>query len=143
MKGILLAMLAGTLFACYQLAVKLSATHIQEMLGAVILQAVAVVVGILIFLILKDGHEPLVYTSTGLKFAIIAGIFVSLAEIAAFYAFSQAISPSVGITIIVGVNILVGLALDYFWLKSNLSPTQLLGILLILAGVILISWKKG
>ncbi|GEM_PF-4965950 len=142
MKGILLAIIAGALFACYQLAVKLSATHIQEMLGAVVLQAVAVVVGVFIFLILKDGQEPLVYTSTGLKFAIIAGIFVSLAEIVAFYAFSQAIPASVGITLIVGVNILVGLGLDYFWFKSNLSYTQLLGILLILAGVILISWKR-
>lgn len=143
MKGILLAMLAGTLFACYQLAVKLSAEHIQEMLGAVILQAVAVLVGVLLFFVLKDGSADLIYTSTGVKFAIFAGFFVSLAEIAAFYTFSQDISPSVGITLIVGVNILVGLGLDYFWFKSNLSTTQLLGILFVLAGVILISWKKG
>ncbi len=143
MKGILLAMLAGILFACYQLAVKLSAEHIQEMLGAVILQGVAVLVGAFFFLIFKDGHSDLSYTSTGLKFAIFAGIFVSLAEIATFYTFSQDISPSVGITLIVGVNILVGLGLDYFWFKSSLSSTQLLGILFVLAGVILISWKKG
>ncbi len=142
MKGIILAMLAGTLFACYQLAVKLSAHHIQEMLGAVILQAVAVVVGLGIFLVIRDG-EPLVYTTTGLKFAMLAGLFVSLAEIVAFYTFSQAISPSVGITIIVGMNILVGLGLDYFWFKSELTASQMLGILLVLVGVILISWKKG
>ena len=143
MKGILLAMLAGTLFACYQLAVKLSAEHLQEMLGVVILQTVAVLVGVFLFLLFKDGQTDLMYTSAGLKFAIFAGIFVSLAEIAAFYTFSQDISPSVGITLIVGVNILVGLGLDYFWFKSNLSSMQLLGILLVLAGVILISWKKG
>ena len=142
MKGIGLAILAGILFACYQLAVKLSAGHIQELLGAVVLQAVAVVVGILIFLTFKDGSEQLVYTSTGLKFAIIAGILVSLAEIIAFYAFAQDISPSVGITLIVGVNILVGLGLDYFWFKSDLSFSQLLGIVLVLVGVILISWRQ-
>jgi len=143
MKGIVLAVIAGTLFACYQFAIKLSANHIQEMLGAVILQTVAVVVGVCIFLILRGGQAPLVYTTIGLKFAIIAGLFVSLAEIMTFYTFSQDISPSVGIALIVGINVLVGLGLDYFWFKSDLSAAQLIGILLILAGVILISWKKG
>lgn len=142
MKGIILAMLAGTLFACYQLAVKLSATHIQEMLGAVILQAVAVVVGVLLFFTFRHSETGIVYTEEGIKFAVIAGIFVSLAEIAAFYALAQDISPSVGITLIVGINILVGLGLDYFWFKSALSVSQLLGIALVLIGVILISWKK-
>jgi len=143
MKGMLLAILAGTLFACYQLAVKLSADHIQELLGAVVLQAVAVILGALIFLTFRDGNEPLIYTSAGLKFAIIAGIFVSLAEIIAFYAFAQDIAPSVGITLVVGVNILVGLGLDYFWFKSDLGFSQLLGIVLVLVGVILISWRQG
>jgi len=119
MKGIMLAIVAGALFACYQLAVKLSANHIQEMLGAVILQVVAMVVGICIFLIWKAGAEPLVYTTTGLKYVMLAGLFVSLAELMTFYAFSQDISPSVGIKVIIGVNILVGLGLDYFWFKNG------------------------
>ena len=143
MKGILMAILAGILFACYQLSVKLSANHIQEMLGAVLLQAVAVVVGLLFFGVYRITEAEIMYTPTGIKFAVLAGIFVSLAEIAAFYTFAQNISPSVGITLIVGVNILVGLGLDYFWFKSNLSTTQLLGIAFILLGVILISWKEG
>lgn len=143
MKGIFLAILAGILFACYQFAVKLSANHIQELFGAVILQAVAVLVGILLFLVTRDSETAIVYTPEGIRFAIIAGIFVSLAEIAVFYAFSHAISPSVGITLIVGMNILVGLGLDYFWFKSDLSGYQLLGILLILIGVIMISWKTN
>jgi len=143
MKGILLAMLAGVLFACYQLAIKLSATHIQELFGAVILQAVAVVVGLFLFLVVRDSETTMVYTREGIRFAIIAGIFVSLAEIATFYALAQDISPSIGITLIVGFNILIGLCLDYFWLKSDLSWVQLLGILLVLLGVVLISWEKG
>ncbi len=143
MKGIFLALLAGTLFACYQFAVKLSAEDIQELLGAVILQTVAVLVGGFFFFIFKGENLDLSYTPTGMKFAIFAGIFVSLAEIVAFYTFSQDISPSIGITLIVGMNILVGLGLDYFWFKSNLSSTQLLGILFVLLGVILISWKRG
>ena len=94
-------------------------------------------------MLLRDGHEPIVYTNTGLKFAFLAGLFVSLAEIVAFYTFAQNISPSLGITVIVGMNILVGFGLDYFWFKSDLSLSQLLGILFVLAGVVLISWKKG
>ena len=136
-------MFAGVLFACYQFAIKLSATHIQEIFGAVILQGVAVVVGLFLFLIVRDAETTLVYTKEGIRFAIIAGIFVSLAEIATFYAFAQDIRPSVGITLIVGFNILIGLCLDYFWIKSDLSWSQLLGILLVLIGVVLISWEKG
>jgi len=143
MKGILLAMFAGVLFACYQFAIKLSAPHIQEILGAVILQGVAVIVGMFLFFIVRDAETTLVYTKEGLRFAIIAGIFVGLAEVATFYAFAQDISPSIGITLIVGFNVLIGLCLDYFWLKSDLSWSQLLGILLVLSGVVLISWEKG
>lgn len=142
MKGIIFAMLAGILFAGYQFAVKLSATHIQELLGAVILQVVAVLIGGFLFLILRDSESVEVYTREGIQFAVIAGILVSLAEIAAFYAFAQDISPSIGITLIVGLNILVGVGLDYFLLKSYLTWTQLVGILLILIGVVLICWKK-
>lgn len=143
MKGILLAMLAGFLFACYQFAVKLSAPHIQEIFGAVILQGVALAVGLTLFMVVRDAETAMVYTKEGIRFAVIAGIFVSLAEIAAFYAFAQNISPSIGITLIVGINILIGLCLDYFWFKSDMSWSQLLGILMILIGVVLISWKKG
>jgi len=142
MKGILLAMFAGVLFACYQFAIKLSATHIQEIFGAVILQGVAVVVGLFLFLIVRDAETTLVYTKEGIRFAIIAGIFVSLAEIATFYAFAQDIRPSVGITLIVGFNILIGLCLDYFWIKSDLSWSQLLGILLVLiCGMTSFCWQ--
>lgn len=136
-------MVAGVLFAGYQFAIKLSATHIQEVFGAVILQAVAVVVGLFLFLVVRDSETTLVYTKEGIRFAIIAGIFVGLAEVATFYAFAQDISPSVGITLIVGFNILIGLCLDYFWIKSDLSWSQLLGILMVLTGVVLISWEQG
>jgi len=141
MKGILLAMLAGILFASYQFAVKLSAEHISEILGVVILQVSALILGLLLFFMVKEPETAIAYTREGVKFAIIAGIFVSLAEIAAFYAFSQDISPSVGITLIVGVNILFGLGLDFFWFKSDLSVYQLMGIVMVFIGVILISWK--
>ena len=134
-------MLAGILFAGYQFAVKLSAEHIQEMLGAVVLQVVAMVVEVCLFLTMRDSTAAVVYTKEGIRFAIIAGIFVSLAEIAAFYAFAQDIRPSVGITLIVGMNILVGVGLDYLWFKSALDLQQVVGILLILVGVILITIK--
>jgi len=142
MKGILLALLAGLLFAGYQFAIKLSANHIQELLGAVILQAVALLLGIIAFFLFRETHLSIEMSSKGLQFAIIAGIFVGLAEIVSFYVFATNISPSVGITLIVGVNILAGVLLDYFWLKSDLSATQMVGIVFVLLGVIFICWKR-
>lgn len=142
MKGIFLALLAGLLFAGYQFSIKLSADHIQELFGAVILQAVALVLGIAAFFLFREVETSLEFTNKGLQFAVFAGIFVGLAEIVSFYVFSTNISPSVGITLIVGMNILAGILLDYFWLKSDLSITQILGIVLVLIGVLLISWKQ-
>ena len=69
-------------------------------------------------------------------------LLVQYLQIVSFYVFSTNISPSVGITLIVGVNIMAGILLDYFWLKSDLSITQIIGIALVLIGVLLICWKK-
>jgi len=142
MKGILLALFAGLLFAGYQFSIKLSADHIQELFGAVILQAVALILGIGAFFLFREVETSMEFTNQGIQFAVLAGIFVGLAEIVSFYVFSTNISPSVGITLIVGVNILTGILLDYFWLKSDLSSIQIVGIFLVLIGVVFICWKQ-
>lgn len=143
MKGILFAIMAGCLFAGYQIFIKLSAQTINGFLGAMVLQGIAFLIGILFFLTFQPARSVLNLSIPGAYFVILAGIFVGLAEIISFYAFATNISPSMGITIIVGVNILMGILVDYFFFKSDLDLVQWIGILLIFIGVLLISWKQS
>jgi transporter family protein len=81
-------------------------------------------------------------SSRGITFAVLAGLSVGLAEITAFYGFSKGVSASVGIPIMVGGTVLVGVILGLLVLREQLSPLQGLGVLLLLAGIVLVSWTK-
>ena len=112
------------------------------MLGAAILQAVALGLGAIALVFLKARGTHLDSSPRGLKYAILAGIFVGLAEILSFYAFSKDLPATVGIPVIVGGTILTGILLGQFVLKEALSPLQYLAVAMILAGVVILAMKK-
>lgn len=141
MKGIFLAVLAGVLFGLYNYTIKVSSNQIHEILGAVILQGVALLLGLLVLLYFKWNRITLEIEHGGLKYAIAAGIFVGLAEIVSFYVFSQGVKASTGITIIVGVTIITGVLLGVAISKESLNLQQFLGILFIVIGVVLLNWQ--
>ena len=138
MKNILTAVLAGLMFGAYNYCIKLSATHIHEILGAVILQIVAFLLGFLALIYFKSQNIQMEWDSTGIKYAIAAGFFVGLAEIVSFFVFSKGMSISVGVTIIIGVTILTSVLLGSIFLQESISIRQILGMLLIVGGVALL-----
>lgn len=143
MHWLTLLIITAIFFGLYNFFIKLSSGHIHEILGAVILQVVAVVLGGLALLFLKLMKTTMLEISCkGIWFAVWAGIFVGLAEITSFYAFSKGIAASVAIPVIVGGTLLVGALLGIFILKETLAWPQYLGIFFILAGVILLASKQ-
>ncbi len=132
-------LLAALFLGLYNFFIKLSAGHIHEIAGAVILQVVAFLVGGAALIWLKLTGASLEVSSRGILFAVLAGISVGLAEITAFYGFSKGVSASVGIPIMVGGTVLVGVILGLLVLREQLSPLQGLGVLLLLAGIVLVS----
>lgn len=132
-------LLAALFLGLYNFFIKLSAGHIHEIAGAVILQVVAFLVGGAALVWLKLTGAPLEMSSRGILYAVLAGVAVGLAEITAFYGFSKGISASVGIPIMVGGTVLVGVVLGLLVLREQLSPLQGLGVLLLLAGIVLVS----
>ena len=142
MNWILLAVLSAIFFGAYNFFIKIASGHINQIVGAAILQIVTAIVGGTILIILKMTHGPLQISQKGILFAILGGIMVALAEISSFFLFSKGISASVGIPIIIGGSIVVGAVLGLTFLKETLNPIHYFAILLIVVGVIILTATK-
>jgi bacterial/archaeal transporter family protein len=138
MNWILLAILTAFFYGVYNFFIKVSSNHINQVVGAVVLQAVATLIGGLALLFLKMTNTPISISSKGLYYAILAGVFVGLAEITSFFVFSKGTAASIGIPIIIGGSVIVGALLGWFLLKENFNPIHLLAIALISVGIVLL-----
>ncbi|MFH1253073.1 MAG: EamA family transporter [Candidatus Uhrbacteria bacterium] len=141
MNWIFLALITAVFYGVYNVFIKISSGHINQIVGAVVLQITAALVGGVILVILKITNSPLEISPKGVWFAVAAGIFVGLAEITSFFVFSKGVPASVGIPIIIGGSVLVGAILGLSVLKETLNPIHYLAIVLIVVGVIFLSSK--
>jgi transporter family protein len=139
MNWLIPLLLAALFLGLYNFFIKMSAGHIHEIVGAVILQVVAFMVGGAALIWLKWKGTPLEISPRGIAFAIFAGIAVGLAEITAFYAFSRGVSASAGIPVMVGGTVLVGVLLGLLVLREQITLLQGLGVVLLIAGIALVA----
>jgi len=139
MSWILLAVLTAFFYAVYNVFIKVSAGHINEIVGAVVLQIVAAVVGGFLLIYLKLNGSSFEITNKGLLFAALAGLFVGLAEITSFFVFSKGIPASVGIPIIIGGSVVFASIIGLLFLKEGLSPIHWIAIVLVVLGVVLLA----
>lgn len=139
MNWIVLALVSAFFYGAYNFFIKLTADSTHQIVGAVILQASALVVGLVILFYLWQRNETFTVTGSGIKFAILAGITAGLAEIASFYVFSQGIPASRGIPIIVGGSVVAGAILGLAFIKESLGLREVLGILMVVGGIWLIT----
>ena len=102
MNWIFLAIMTAIFYGAYNVFIKVSSGHINQIVGAVILQIVAALLGGTILLIMKMTNSPLQISQKGVWFAILAGVFVGLAEITSFYVFSKGISAGASCIVMVG-----------------------------------------
>lgn len=142
LNWISLAVMTAVFYGVYNFFIKVSSGHINQIVGAVILQIVAALLGGVILFIMKMTNSPLEISPKGVWFAILAGIFVGLAEITSFFVFSKGIYASIGIPIVIGGSVLFGAVLGLIFLKETINPANILGILLIVGGIILLTINK-
>ena len=138
MSWILLALLTAIFYGIYNFFIKVSSGHINQIAGAVILQLVATVVGAGVLFFLKITGSAIEISNKGIFYAVLAGIFVGLAEIASFFVFSKGISVSTGLPIIIGGSVIIGSLLGIIFLKESLTPIHALAILLVAVGIFLL-----
>lgn len=140
MNWILLAIITAIFYGMYNFFIKISSGSINQVVGAVILQLVAAVLGVITLLVLKIIGTEFTISQKGVWFAILAGLMVGLAEILSFFVFSKGAPISVGTAIIIGGSVVVASVIGFF-LKENVSLLNLFGILAIVIGIVLLTAK--
>lgn len=139
MHWIPLAIITATAFGAYNIFIKLSAGRIDEVLGAVILQVVAALLGgaYAIYLHFNGHHFPI--STKGTLLAVGAGVAIGIAEILTFIVYSKGAPASMATPIIMGGSILITALIGVIALREGLGAMQLLGVGCVIAGVALIS----
>ncbi|HEX8504654.1 MAG TPA: EamA family transporter [Hymenobacter sp.] len=134
-----LALLTALCLALYNFFIKLAANHLPAVVGAVVLQLVAAALGAAWLLKLKLQGQPLPVSGKGLALAALAGLGVGLAEILTFVVFQRGVNSSVGTPVIVGGSVLLTAVLGLVVLREALTLAQAGGLLLIVAGIVLLA----
>jgi transporter family protein len=144
---ILPALLCATSYALYSLSIKKAATHSMDpILGGVLLQCVAALVGSLLWIyqttnITTTSSATRSLSRAGIVWSVAAGVAVGMAELLSFVISGQGVPATQSIPVIVGGSILVGTVLGRFWLQETLSRRAWFGVVAIAAGICLVAME--
>ncbi len=154
MAGLLLLVTVTTLYAGYNLLIKVSAAHVpatatSTIAATICLQIAALTTSILFLSIaLIRGGQVLQLTWGAYTWAAAAGLCIGGAEIAYFYLFGGigAIKPmaaNVVIPTVVSGTVVITAIAAYFVFRESLNPIQVAGVGCIILGVLLLYLGKG
>jgi len=135
------ALLCAMSYALYNIFIKKGSASIHPILGGVILQFVAAIIGLVLLLILTYGpsNEDMFYDNSGIYYSVLAGISVGAAEIISFTVSGMGVPATQSIPIIIGGSVFFGTLLGKIFLGEMLSLTGWLGVLLIAVGIVLVA----
>ena len=139
MNWVLIALATAAAFGAYNVFIKLSSGKIDHVLGAVVLQVVAALLGGSYALFLKLSGRELPVSREGVGYAALAGVAVGIAEILTFVVFSRGAPASLATPVIMGGSILITAVLGVLLLRERLGLPQVLGIVLVGVGIALLS----
>lgn len=142
------ALACAASYALYNIFIKKASATIDPILGGVLLQFVAALVGtmLLIFQRARATHSTtntLLLSKSGLSWAVAAGVAVGAAEILSFIISSKGVPATQSIPIVVGGSILMGTLLGSVWLQERLTRSGWFGVLLIAVGIALVGMDPG
>ena len=154
MAGLLLLVTVTTLYAGYNLLIKVSAAHVpatatSTIAATICLQIAALMTSILFLSIaLIRGGQVLQLTWGAYTWAAAAGLCIGGAEIAYFYLFrgigtSNPMAANVVIPTVVSGTIVITAIAAYFVFRESLAPIQFAGVGCIILGVLLLYFGKG
>lgn len=146
MSGAVLLGAVTLLYAGYNLFLKISGNHVPSgatstILATICIQLAALATSLVFLSVLsmRGGQEFSLSGSTYI-WAAVAGLCIGGAEIGYLYLFggvggAKPMDASIAIPTIVSGTIVIAMLFSYFVLKEQISGTQMLGGLLILAGI--------
>jgi len=143
-------------YSLYNISIKKASNDINPILGGVILQFVAAILGTLVYYISKqigfsEGDDPIFndvgevveYLPEGIKWSMYAGIFVGLAEILSFVVNGKGVPATQSIPVIIGGSVLFGTILGNVFLAEDVSPRGWAGVALITIGIAIVSMEDS
>ncbi|MBS3652509.1 EamA family transporter [Pseudaminobacter sp. 19-2017] len=135
---------AAVMFGLYNILIKLSADDINPILGAVVLQFVAVFLGLGLLLTtqVQSGSLPF-WSGRGFLLATLAGVAIGMVEILAFFIYARGVLVAVGNPLIVGGSLIVTTGIGVLLLGESIDLIQGLAISLISGGVVLLAWSAA
>lgn len=138
------AVSCATAYALYNLFIKKSASqNMDPILGGVILQFVAALMGSLLYagkhILASSGKSATTTISrAGVTWSVAAGVAVGAAELLSFIVSGKGVPATQSIPIIIGGSIVVGTIVGAAWLQERLAPRGWFGVALIAAGIVLV-----
>lgn len=136
------ALTCAVSYALYNISIKKASNDIDPVLGGVLLQVVAAMMGMIIFFGKSYGNtEGHLVNQSGIIWSIAAGISVGMAEILSFVVSGKGVPATQSIPIIIGGSVLFGTMMGQFFLKEAVSYKGWGGILLISTGIVLIGME--
>lgn len=136
-----LVAIAALMFGLYNIFIKLSASHIEAILGAVVLQFVAAFIGLALLIYMKFNGANIYSTPKGISLAVAAGIAIGFVEILTFVIYGKGMPVAIGNPLIIGGSLIVTTGSGVLLMREQLSLSQFLAILLITVGVGLMAWS--
>ncbi len=154
MAGLLLLVTVTTLYAGYNLLIKISASHVpvaatSTIAATICLQLAALTTSMLFLAIaMIRGGQVLQLSWGAYIWAAAAGLCIGGAEIAYFYLFGgignvKPMAANVVIPTVVSGTVVITAIAAYFIFRESLSPIQFAGVGCVILGVLLLHLGKG
>lgn len=138
MNPIYLALLAALSFGLWTVFHKLASSYINQVFGAIVVSAVAVIVGLTI-LIPRLKHIQLINDWRGILFVALAGITAFFIDFLALSAYNKGLPVSVGGPIIIGGSIALASIVGFF-MGESVNFSKIIALILIIGGSVILAY---
>src|SRR5690625_7998814 len=127
----LLVAIAAFMFGMYNVFIKLSSSHIEAVLGAVVLQFVAAFIGLALLIYMKFSGAHIFSTPKGIGMAVGAGIAIGVVENLTFFIFGRGLEVAAGDPLIIGGSLIVTTGADILFMLERISGLCMFSLILI------------
>lgn len=132
------AIAAAVLYGAHQIFTKLASDRISDGLGGLVVEVSAALTILFYLLYLRfSGRWNQVATAPGINYSILTGLCVGVGTIAFFLLFQKG-GPLSAVPAILAVGAAMMAVAGIFFFKEPASPLRLLGVVLSIAGLLLL-----
>lgn len=127
-------------YASYNIFIKLGSASISPLLGGVILQTVAALLGTCL---LGLSREKVTFDRKGILYSALAGVAVGAAELLSFQVSSMGVEASRSTPVMIGGSVAFGSLLGFVVLKERMTRRGWFGVFLVVAGIACVATDPG